>query len=286
MLVQSSLHDAAVLTPLVGPVVRFRIATCELRMLKRGHLKEALVEHLVFVMVDCNVLCVVVGWCEEVVPRVRCRETIVQDYGRIGHIANLTKSIAIKLRRYVSADTFDVKSWLVEKLDADDDVLVLSLRVPLRDGFEYLECLLHSVASLPLRTVQPLSRIIVTILDNVSVFVSTLTLTKTNLGAWRTVEVNDDLQTKTSCPINGCIDVDVCTRNEGRVERVVRPISNWNAHHVEPSLLDLIEVFPSHPCIPVLSENTKRCVLAKSLPERILVDDIFLWPILVRGVKY
>jgi hypothetical protein len=50
----------------------------------------------------------------------------------------------------------------------------LSLRVFLRDGLEDLECLLHSVASLPLRTVQPLSRIIVTILDTVSVFVSTL----------------------------------------------------------------------------------------------------------------
>jgi hypothetical protein len=99
------------------------------------------------------------------------------------------------------------------------------------------------------------------------------------------VEIDDDLQTQASCPIHSGIDVDLRARDVRRTESVVGPIANRDAHHIESRLLDLVEVLPSYPGIPMLAKDTESCVLAKCLPKRVLVDDVLLRPVGVCGVK-
>jgi hypothetical protein len=70
------------------------------------------------------------------------------------------------------------------------------------------------------------------------------------------MEIDDNLQPQTSCPINGSIDVDVRARDVWRVEGVVCPVTNWDAYDVEPRLLDLVEVFPSNESVPMFPKDT------------------------------
>jgi hypothetical protein len=50
-------------------------------------------------------------------------------------------------------------------------------------------------------------------------------------------------------------------------------------------LLDLVEVIPRHPSIPVFAKDTESCVLAECFPKRVLVNNVFLWPIGIGGVE-
>jgi hypothetical protein len=99
------------------------------------------------------------------------------------------------------------------------------------------------------------------------------------------MEVDDDFQPQTSSPINGSIDVDVCARDKWRVEGVVCPVTNWDAYHVEPRLLDLVEVFPSNESVPMLPKDTESCVFAEFLSKCVLIDNVLLWTVLVHGIK-
>jgi hypothetical protein len=99
------------------------------------------------------------------------------------------------------------------------------------------------------------------------------------------VEIDDDLQTQTSCPIHSGINVDRSARDVRRTESIVRPKADRNAHHVESRLLDLVEVLPSHPSIPMLAKDIESRVLAECLAESVLVDNVLLWSVGICGVK-
>jgi hypothetical protein len=105
------------------------------------------------------------------------------------------------------------------------------------------------------------------------------------LGAWRTMKVNNDLQTQASCPIHSGINVDPRTGDVRRTESIISPVPDRNTHHVETRLLDLVEIIPRHPSIPVFAKDTESCVLAECFPKRVLVNNVFLWPIGIGGVE-
>jgi hypothetical protein len=86
-----------------------------------------------------------------------------------GLLCALARSTAQPLNREIDL--------LVQKFNADDDVLIIPLRVSLRDGFQNLKGLLHGVAGLPLWWLHELARVVVPV-----------------LRSGRTVEVDDDLQ--------------------------------------------------------------------------------------------
>jgi hypothetical protein len=198
----------------------------------------------------------------------------------------LAISVAVELLGDVQAQLRHIKSWLVQKFDSDNNILILSLGVLLRDGLEYLQSLLHSIASLPLGVVHSLSRIVISILAIMLVaFERGLSSFRPYLGAWSTVEINNDLQTQTSCPVHSGIDVDVRAGDIRRAERIVSPVTDWDTHHVEAGLLDLVEVLPSHKSIPMLAKDTESCVVAKRLSKRVFVDNVLLWSVGVCIVK-
>jgi hypothetical protein len=260
--------NVRLLTPFVGTVVGLGVAASVLLVLERRHLEQTIVEYLVLVMVDRNILRIVVRRGEEAVPDIRRFKSIVQDDRSVGDLTDLAEAIAIELLCNVEAKILHVKGWLVQQLDSDDDVLVLSLGIFLRDGLEYLKCLQDGVASLPLWAVGALSRIIVSI-----------------LRAWRAVEIDNDFESKASCPVHSSVDIYIRALNVRRPESVIRPVANGDAHHIEARLLDFVEVLPSHEGVPVLPEYAEGRILTKKLPEGIFVDDVFLWPILICGIK-
>jgi hypothetical protein len=133
-------------------------------MLERRQFKKALVEYLVFVVIYCDILRVIVRGREEAVPCVWCFESIVQDDGCVGHFSNLAVSVTVELLGDVQAQLGHIEGWLVQELNPNDNILVLCLRVLLRNSLEYLQGLLHGIALLPLRLVRSLSRIVVSIL--------------------------------------------------------------------------------------------------------------------------
>lgn len=95
------------------------------------------------------------------------------------------------------------------------------------------------------------------------------------------MKINDNLETQTSRPVDGSVNVNRGTRNVWRVEGVVRPVADWDTNDIETSLRDLVEVFPSHERIPVLSENLKSGIFPEFLTQGVLVDDIFSWTTLI-----
>ena len=226
-------------------------------MLGRTLPEKIVVKDLILMVVDCDVLGVVVGRSEKPVPLIGSLKSIVEDDGRIGYVADLTVAVAIKLLRGVETQVVKVQRRLVEELDTNNDVLVLALRILLRDGPEYLECSLHSVASLPLRAVHSLSRVVVPILTPRC-----------------TVKVNYHPQIETPRPIDGCIDVDSRARDVWRAECIVRPVADRDSDDVESRLFDLVEVLPPHKRIPVVPQYTQSGVLPKLLTKCILVHNV------------
>jgi len=232
-------------------------------VLQRRHTEKAIVEDLIFVVVNGNVLRVVVGRCEERVPFVWRFEAVVQDDGRVTDLTDLAVTIAIELFGDVKAQAV-VKSGLVEKLNANNDILVAGLCILLRDRFEHSQRSLHVISGLPLRAIHSLSRVVVAI-----------------LASRCTMEVDDNLQAQTPGPVDSSIDVYVGASHIRRVRRVVRPVAHGDAYHVETRLFDLVEVLPGHPRVPVLSKHTRCRISAQLLTKRVLINDILLWPILV-----
>lgn len=100
------------------------------------------------------------------------------------------------------------------------------------------------------------------------------------------MEIDDDLQAQSSGPVYRSIDVVPCTWNIRRTESVVRPVSNWDPHNIESCLLNLVEVMPCHPRIPMVAEDAKRGIFPQMLSQCVLVDDVFLWSILIRVIEY
>lgn len=136
-----------------GPFIRARIGVCRsadlLDVLVRRHSDEAEIEDLVLVVVYHDILRVVIGRSEEGVPGIGRTETVVQHDGRVGCVAHLAEAVTVELANCGFVKLRDHR--LVEKLNTDDNVLVLLLCVLGGDSAQDLEGLLHSIAAGPCR---------------------------------------------------------------------------------------------------------------------------------------
>jgi hypothetical protein len=84
------------------------------------------------------------------------------------------------------------------------------------------------------------------------------------------VEINDNLQTQASSPINGSINVDTCSTDIGRAKGVVCPISDGKADDIEARLLNLVKVLPGDERIPMATEDIECILTTKLFAKRVL----------------
>lgn len=99
-------------------------------MLQGRHANEVVVKDLILMVIDCNVLGIVIRGSEETVPIVWWLETIMKYNWCVGDLAGLTITISVELFCYFEAEIIKVERRFIQKLDADDNVLVLCLRIP------------------------------------------------------------------------------------------------------------------------------------------------------------
>lgn len=86
------------------------------------------------------------------------------------------------------------------------------------------------------------------------------------------MEVDDNLESKTSGPIDSSIDIDTRSSDVRRTEGVVCPVSDGNTDDIEPRLLNLVKVLPGDPSVPMATKNAKRGLVSKLLSQRVLCD--------------
>jgi len=228
---------------LVSPIVGFGPVAHSLAVLPRLHGNLLITEDLVFVMVNGNVLRIVVGWSEEAVISVWRVERIVEDDSGVADYPYVPVSVTPKLFQHVHIQL--PAHRLVQQLDTDDHVLVLLLSILVRNCAQHIQGTLDGIILAESQGVRVLSfsRVVESV-----------------LRAGRTVQVNEDFKTSTSCPVDSSIDVLCGALYVWRACVVVGPKANWYPDEVEARRSNLLEVAECCPCVPMLAQNGWRVV--------------------------
>lgn len=225
-------------------------------MLPRLHGDKVVGEHLVLMVVDGDILCIVVRYRQESVVAAWIPETILNDDDTaLRVLALLVVSVPLESLNLVKIELGSQR--LVDKLDTGNDVVIGRVAVLALNLLEYGQSQGGTwVDRLPLRSWHPLTRVV-----------------KAILRARRTVQVDEDLKTELARPVDSLVEVASSALDVRSPGVVVCPVPDWNADQVEARVGNLLHVTVLNPVVPVLDESSVGVSVVGVLTESVLVDN-------------